>query len=364
MSWLSRRPPVAESEVEPPAETPETADRLRRIVARQQAPEPAAEKRTGAPTAHDRTDWTMPSPRLGITLDATGERISQAFDDLSFEPGQDPGEARCRPRAPDVGARPARAGTWLAARISVEITGQGQCCRSAAGDITAHRRHTRFGLRPCPAQPQHDARRRAADRPPGDDLGARRRPAVECRHHARPDRRSPAARRVQAGRPRSMGPRGRGPPRRDRHRARALLRRLAGRPHRADQRDATPPPASDGRSTLFLEKVAAAHAANIDRRLEQLNERISTYVDKLRETAVRPGRSPRPPVVVARHVVAASPPDPDPGGGARAGRSVLGGDPAGASASWRSTSPTIASSSTSRFASPARSSPVSRRCRT
>jgi hypothetical protein len=39
---------------------------------------------------------------------------------------------------------------------------------------------------------------------------------------------------------------------------------------------------SEGHATIFLDKVAAAHAANIDRKLEQLNARIMDYVERLR----------------------------------------------------------------------------------
>jgi hypothetical protein len=280
VSWLSRRPPVAESEVETPVETPETAARLRRIVARQQAPEDEAAGHQAADGAIALADNAFAI--LGIALDATSERISQAFDDLSFEPGQDPARLDAA-RARLLSARD-RLGQELGWLPECSSDAQAKARQAiAASDIAAigDARDSAYGLARlnlsttlAAARPSDlhatlavlgdaqlwsadttldridEARLRAGfkpvdpeqwDRAVGDRLGEIAATLAPCFADS------------QDGRSALTN---------------AMLRSAA---------------ASDGRGTVFLEKVAAAHGANIDRRLEQLSERISTYVDRLRE---------------------------------------------------------------------------------
>jgi hypothetical protein len=258
-------------------------DRLRRILARQQGrsaePEAASDE---AVVADDMPLRDNAFATLGIALDATAERISQAFDDLSFEPGQDPAKLDMA-RARLLSARD---------RLAVELAWLPECSADAqiavlaairANDAAAltHIRDSTHGLARlnlsvalAAATPAglhttlailadarawnvdatldriDEARLRAGFRPVDPEQWDR---AVEDRLGEIATFLAPCFADSQDGRTALTT---------------AMLRSSDG---------------SGGYGALFLEKVAVAHAANIDRKLEQINARIVHYVDRLRE---------------------------------------------------------------------------------
>jgi len=279
--WRNRRTAIADPEEEALASAPEAADRLRRIVARQEtrSDEPVEANAPGAGVPITLKNNAFAT--LGIALDASSERISTAFDDLSFEPGQDPA-ALDAARARLLSARD---------RLGEEMGWLPECAADAqaralaairAGDAAtlAHLRDGADGLArlnlsvalaaASPAGLQgtlsiladaqswnvdttldriDEARHRAGFKPVDPEQWDR---AVADRLGEIATAIAPCFADSQDGRTALTT---------------AMLRSSAR---------------SEGHATIFLEKVAAAHAANIDRKLEQLNARIMEQVERLR----------------------------------------------------------------------------------
>jgi hypothetical protein len=263
--------------------TPETTDRLRRIVARQDA---RSDERTDTDAAGTATNVSLTLKTnafatLGIALDATSERISSAYDDLSFEPGQDPAaldaarahllSARDR-LAEEMGLLPecsadAQAGVVAAIRASdapmlarVRDSADGLARLNLSVALAAASPADLQGTLSILADAQtwnvdatldriDEARLRAGFKPVDPEQWDR---AVADRLGDIATAIAPCFADSQDGRTALTT---------------AMLRSSAR---------------SGGHATVFLEKVAAAHASNIDRKLEQLNARIMDHVERLR----------------------------------------------------------------------------------
>jgi hypothetical protein len=265
--------------------TPETTDRLRRIVARQETrTDNHAESGAGGEASAAAVPIALKNnafATLGIALDATSERISAAFDDLSFEPGQDPAALdAARARLLSARDRLAEEMGWLPecsadaqaralaairagdaatlARVRDSADGLARLNLSVA--LAAAKATNLQGTVSILADAQtwnvdntldriDEARLRAGFKAVEPEQWDR---AVEDRLGEIATALAPCFADSQDGRNALTT---------------AMLRSTAG---------------SGGHGAIFLEKVAAAHAANIDRKLEQLHARIMDYVDRLR----------------------------------------------------------------------------------
>lgn len=289
MIWRTRRAAVADPEEDLLVSAPETTDRLRRIVARQEArtddrAEPGAPGQAGG-TSVSIALKNNAFATLGIPLDATGERISTAFDDLSFEPGQDPAALdAARARLLSARDRLAEEMGWLPecsadtqARVVTAIRAGDAATLERVRDSADGLARLNLSVALTAANPTNlqgtvsiladaqtwnvdntldridEARLRAGFKAIEPEQWER---AVEDRLGQVATALAPCFAESQDGRTALTT---------------AMLKASAR---------------SDGYGTIFLEKVAAAHAANIDRKLEQLNTRIMEQVDRLR---ARPG---------------------------------------------------------------------------
>jgi hypothetical protein len=283
--WRSRRAAVADPEEDPLVSTPEATDRLRRIVARQEA---RSDGHANADTIGEAASAGVSIPlknnafvTLGVALDATSERISQAFDDLSFEPGQDPASLdAARARLLSARDRLAEEMTWLPectadaqARIQAAIRAGDTATLARMRDSADGLARLNLSVALAAASPTNlpgtlsiladaqtwnvdatldridEARLRSGFKPVDPEQWDR---AVEDRLGEIATALAPCFADSQDGRTALTT---------------AMLRSTAQ---------------GGGYGTIFLEKVAAAHAANIDRKLEQLHARIMDYVDRLR----------------------------------------------------------------------------------
>jgi hypothetical protein len=287
--WRNRRTAVADPGEDLLVSTPETADRLRRIVARQEARNDA---RVNADAMGDATSAGVSITlknnafaTLGIALDASSERISQAFDDLSFEPGQDPAALdAARARLLSARDRLAEEMGWLPECSADAQTGVQAAIRAGDAATLARVRDSADGL----ARLNLSVALTAAS--PTDLQGT-----LSILADAQTWNVDTTLDRIDEARLRS-GFKPVDPEQWD-HAVEDRLGEIATAlaPCFADSQDGRTALATamlrssargGGHGTIFLEKVAAAHAANIDRKLEQLNARIMDYVDRLR---ARPG---------------------------------------------------------------------------